>query len=114
LSGQSANVAEPGGVLTAAPVQTVPQILVRALAAFDAAGDDRMHSQALAAALGIKSPYELAELLRPLDVQTLTHAFVRGGKPARGYARQTLADAADRVARGELQVPDVVAAWPAA
>jgi hypothetical protein len=104
----------PAGVLTAPPVQPIPEILVRALAEFDRAGAERMHSETLAAALGVESTNELPKLLGGLDVRTLPEAFIVGGKRARGYARQALAEAAERVARGEIDVPDVVAAWPAA
>ena len=100
--------------LTRAPVQAVPQILVRALAAFDAAGDDRMHSETLAQALGISSAHDMAKLLRPLGVNSLASPFSRGGDLKRGYARADFATAADRVASGELDVPAQVAAWPAA
>lgn len=105
---------QTAGVLTAAPVQTVPQILVQALAAFDAAGVERMHSETLAAALGVESVVELPKLLGAIDVRPLAQAFIVNGGRARGYARQTLADAAEKVARGEIDVPDAVAEWPAA
>ncbi|MBX6168532.1 MAG: hypothetical protein IRY84_12955 [Thermobispora bispora] len=95
-----------------APARPLPEILTRALAAIDAAGDDRMHSAALADALGI-APTELAALLRPLGVTTLPRAFIRGGREARGYARDDLAAAAERIRRGEVDIPAEVASWPA-
>jgi hypothetical protein len=104
----------PAGVLTAARVQPVPEILTRALAAFDDARDDRMHSETLAAALGIGNLHEMSELLRPLEVRPLASWFMRNGDRARGYARESFAEAASRVALGELEVPAAVAAWPAA
>lgn len=97
----------------ALPARPVPEILTRALAAMDAAHDDRMHSATLAAALGITQA-DLAGLLRPLGVQPLPHPFQRGGRPARGYAREDLEAAAERIRRGVLEVPPEVAAWPAA
>lgn len=103
----------PAGVLTRAPVQAVPVLLTRALAAFDDAGDDRMHSETLAQALEL-GQRDLAALLRPLGVTSLPHQFIRNGKNQRGYAREHLATAAERVARGELEVPPEVAEWPAA
>jgi hypothetical protein len=101
------------GQLTAppAPVRPVPELVRRALAAFDSARDDRMHSETLAAALDI-TPHDLAELLRPVEVRSLRNAFVRGGgDPKRGYAREDFAQAADRIARGELGVPPELDAW---
>jgi S-DNA-T family DNA segregation ATPase FtsK/SpoIIIE len=100
--------------LTRAPVQVVPRLLVQALAAFDRAGVERLHSETLAAALGVESTSELPKLLGALEIRPLPEAFYVSGKRARGYARQALAEAADRVARGELEVPDAVAEWPAA
>ncbi|MFG1755920.1 serine/threonine-protein kinase [Streptosporangium sandarakinum] len=96
-----------------APARPVPQIVVRALAAMADANDDRMHSATLAEALGV-TPTELAALLRPLGVTTLPRAFLRGGREARGYAREDLQTAAERIGRGEVEVPADVAAWPAA
>lgn len=104
----------PAGVLTQAPVQAVPELLTRALAAFDSAGDDRMHSETLAQALGIGSTHELAALLAPLGVKTLPNKFMRGNVERRGYARQDFGDAARKVAAGEVEVPAEVADWPAA
>ncbi|MDP9870474.1 MULTISPECIES: hypothetical protein [Streptosporangium] len=97
----------------AAAVRPVPQIVTRALATIDDAGDDRMHSATLAEALGL-TPTDLAALLRPLGVTTLPRAFLRGGREARGYAREDLSVAAERIGRGEIDVPADVAAWPAA
>lgn len=95
-----------------APEHPLPEILARALAAFEESGDDRMHSADLAAALGL-TQVELAALLRPLGVTTLPRAFVRGGHEARGYARETLEAAAERIRRGEIDIPAEVATWPA-
>lgn len=109
----------PAGVLTApraasADVQPVPELLRRALAAFDDAGNAKMHSETLAAELGMASTHELNKLLVQLEVRTLPEAFYVAGKRARGYHRDHLADAADRIAHGEQEVPDEVAEWPAA
>ena len=104
----------PAGVLTQAPVQAVPELLRQALAAFDRADAERMHSETLAQALRISSVNELARLLVQLDVRTLPEAFLVSGKRARGYAQTDIAAAANRVACGELRVPDAVAEWPAA
>jgi hypothetical protein len=105
-----------GGTQTAAPIatQAVPVLLTRALAAFDDAGDDRMHSETLAQALKFGSTNEMAELLRPLEVRPLASWFMRNNTKARGYARESFVEAAQRVARGDLEVPDEVAEWPAA
>ncbi|WP_432924287.1 hypothetical protein ACQPZZ_29090 [Microbispora sp. CA-135349] len=97
-----------------APARPLPEVLRRALAAYEAAGDDRMHSAALAEALGAADALALAALLRPLGVTTLPRAFIRGGTEARGYALADLQAAAERVCSGELEVPDEVAKWPAA
>lgn len=105
----------PAGVLTAprpaALAQPVPELVRRALAAFDAADDDRMHSEALAGELGV-TPHDLAEMLRPLGVRSLPSPFSRGGVSKRGYAREHFTAAADAITRGSLQVPADVAAWP--
>uniref|UniRef100_UPI003F499C5D hypothetical protein n=1 Tax=Sphaerisporangium sp. CA-236357 TaxID=3240030 RepID=UPI003F499C5D len=109
-------------IATTTPARPLPELLRRALAAFGE--DTRIHSEALAAALGILTVDDdgnskpdtltLAALLRPLEVTTLPRAFLRGGAERRGYAREDLAAAADRIARGALQVPPEVANWPAA
>lgn len=108
----------PAGMLTAArpaaPAQPVPELVRRALAAFDDANDDRMHSETLARALGIGTAHDMAELLGLLEIKSLPRGFVRGGKERRGYAREDFAQAADRIASGELAVPEKVVAWPAA
>jgi hypothetical protein len=98
----------------AGPVRPVPELVRRALDAFDAAGDDRMHSEALAQALGIGSAHDMAEMLGLLGIKSLSRAFVRSGKERRGYAREDFVQAAERIASGELAVPAKVAAWTAA
>lgn len=77
-----------------------PEILARALAAFAAAGDDRMHSETLAEALGFSDAWALAEALRPYGVTTLPNKFTRGGVNKRGYSRQDIAAAASSAAAG--------------
>lgn len=91
-----------------------PRLLVCALLVFERANSTRLHSAELAAALlnDGDGPTELAALLRPLGVRPRDRAFLRGGVEARGYQLGDLQDAADRIARGELQVPAEVAAWP--
>lgn len=79
-----------------APVP-IPDILARALQAFDAARDDRMHSEVLAEALGLESAQALAEALRPYGVQSRPK-FVRGGQSRRGYWRSDI-EAAARAAQ---------------
>ncbi|GGL56602.1 hypothetical protein [Planomonospora parontospora] len=97
----------------AAPVAPVPEILRRALAVFESMRTERLHSEELAAALGLTMT-ELADLLRPLEVRPLPNKFSRGGQERRGYARAALETAAERITRGEIEVPADVAAWPAA
>ncbi|MER7213240.1 hypothetical protein ABT340_39770 [Streptosporangium sp. NPDC000239] len=89
----------------------VPELLTRAIAAFD--GDDRIHSVTLADRLGVDQ-VELAELLRSVGVRTLQRAFMRGGEERRGYGLQDLEAAAAAIRSGDLQVPPEVADWPAA
>lgn len=93
------------------PAAPVPELLVRALKAFE--GDDRIHSVVLAERLGVDQ-VELTELLRAIGVRTLSRAFVRGGEERRGYARNDLRAVADAIRRGDLVVPPEVATWPAA
>ncbi|MBP2708206.1 hypothetical protein JOL79_30945 [Microbispora sp. RL4-1S] len=109
------NAGAPVPARPAAPTPgwPLPEILRRALHAFADANDDRMHSATLADALGI-TPTELAALLRPLGVTTLPRAFIRNGREARGYAREDLTAAAQRIHRGEITVPGEIAKWPAA
>ena len=76
----------------AAPERPVPEILAEALAAFDAAGAERLHSAELAEALGMAQT-ELADALRPYGVAPLEQPFKRAGGRARGYAREDLAAA---------------------
>lgn len=73
----------------------VPPILARVLDAFAAAGDTRMHSAALADALGM-TPGELAAALREHGVTPLDQPFERGGRRARGYALADVEAAAAR------------------
>jgi hypothetical protein len=108
----------------AVAVQPVPQILTRALAVFDQMRSERLHSGELAAALGIVVVDEdgmrrpdttaLAGLLRPLGVERPAEGFLRGGRRGRGYERGHLEAAAERIRRGEIEVPAEVASWPAA
>lgn len=71
-----------------------PRILTRALAAFDAAGDTRMHSEALAQALGLTTVYELAKRLEEFGVESLPNPFRLDGAHRRGYDRESIAKAA--------------------
>jgi S-DNA-T family DNA segregation ATPase FtsK/SpoIIIE len=96
------------------PVQTVPPLIVQALAGFDAAGAKRFHSEPLVQALGFASAHEMSRLLVQLDVRPLAEAFYIGGQRARGYSREAFAEAAERIAAGDLAVPDEVAEWNAA
>lgn len=91
------------------PVQDVPVFLAAAVRAFGK--DTRMHSEDLAAALGLDNKHRLAELLGGLDVYPLGHAFERGGRQRRGYERKDLEAAARRIAEGAQDVPDEVRAW---
>lgn len=92
----------PIAAAPAAPAQPLPEILTRALAAFADAADDRMHSETLAAALGVDGGAELADALRPYGITPLPAPFNRGGKPRRGYALADVRAAAERIGRGEL------------
>jgi hypothetical protein len=114
LPGRTLTAAAPAGQLTAPQpanaARPVPALIRRVLEIFDEAGDDRMHSETLAAELGL-TPSRLAELLQPVEVRSLRNPIERGGKKARGYAREDFAQAAERIARGELEVPHELAAW---
>lgn len=82
-----------------APTEQIPDILARALEAFAAAGDDRMHSETLATALGM-TPVELAAALREHGVAPLDQPFKRGGVRARGYALESIRQAIEGHTRG--------------
>ncbi|GAA3037557.1 hypothetical protein [Streptosporangium longisporum] len=120
VQGPATQAAPAAPVGSVAEVQPVPEILRRALATFDALGAERLHSEELAAALGIVAAegkgdaVALADLLRPLEVRPLPNKFYRTGQERRGYARVALQTAAERVGHGEIEVPAAVAAWPAA
>ncbi|WP_344458540.1 hypothetical protein, partial [Actinocorallia aurantiaca] len=94
-----------------APVRPVPPFLAAAIRAFGA--DTRMHSEDLAAALGLDNKHRLAELLGGLGVSTLPNAFERNGRPRRGYEKAHLLTAAEQVQAGRLDVPDDVRNWAA-
>lgn len=108
LPGRQIGATTPTGVLTAprssAPARPIPEILARALRAFDELNDDRIHSKTLAAELGIANEWKFAELLRPYGVKSRPK-FVRNGEEARGYYREDIAAAADRIARGDEPAP---------
>jgi len=81
----------------------VPEPIARALAALDAAGDDRMHSEDLAAALGV-TVAELSDMLRRCGVRPLPNPFERNGRKRRGYDRATLIAATHRD-HGDVEEP---------
>ncbi len=82
----------------------VPQDLARALAVFDTAGDDRMHSEDLATALRCTTT-ELADMLRPYGVAARPNAFERHGQRRRGYDRADLIAATQRNQAGDAKQP---------
>jgi S-DNA-T family DNA segregation ATPase FtsK/SpoIIIE len=102
--------AAPAGVLTAgrpavaASGDEVPEPIRRVLAVFDMAGDDRIHSETLAAELGVADQWALADLLRPYGLRSRPQKFKRGGKNLRGYWLDDINDAVERIARGEEPV----------
>uniref|UniRef100_UPI0005BE6A12 hypothetical protein n=1 Tax=Nonomuraea candida TaxID=359159 RepID=UPI0005BE6A12 len=65
----------------------VPELIARALAVFQAAGDTRIHSEDLAVALGFPSKTELAAALASYGVTALKNPFERNGQRRRGYDR---------------------------
>lgn len=91
-------VAQPAAretpAITAGETVAVPELLARALVVFAAAGDERMHSETLAEALGFSDQWALAEALRPYGVTPLPQKFKRGGVNRRGYARDDIVAAA--------------------
>ncbi|WP_433357947.1 hypothetical protein ACQP25_45220 (plasmid) [Microtetraspora malaysiensis] len=95
----------PIAAAPAAPGRPLPEVLARALEAFAAARDDRMHSETLAARLGYNGPTELAEALSVCGVTTLPNAFERAGSRRRGYSREDLEAAAERIRRGGQDIP---------
>ena len=84
---------------------TLPDVLRRALEAFDRAGDDRMHSETLAAELGVADPWALAELFRPYGIQTRPK-FKRGGENRRGYWREDIIAAARQLGAADVAEAD--------
>ncbi|MDL4777873.1 hypothetical protein [Actinomadura xylanilytica] len=86
-----------------AELTAVPDILTRALEAFEAAADTRMHSETLAQALGLADAVALADALRPHGVAPAAEKFKRGGLNRRGYWRDDIAAAAGqtRTASGQ-------------
>lgn len=80
-------------ITAATPARPVPPIVTRALAAFAAAGVERLHSAELADALGLAQT-DLADALRPYGIAPLEQPFKRGGLRARGYALEDFHTAA--------------------
>lgn len=74
-----------------------PRLLSRVLAAFDEAGDDRMHSEVLAAVLGFASTTDLAKQLAPRGIKPRPNSFERGGIRRRGYDRADVLAAIERL-----------------
>ncbi|GIH81190.1 hypothetical protein [Planobispora longispora] len=72
----------------------VPPIVARAMAAFAAAGTERLHSAELADALGM-SQTELADALRPYGIGPREQPFKRRGQRLRGYDLEDFHTAAE-------------------
>ncbi len=87
----------------------VPELLTRALAAFDAERDD-IHSETLAARLHTTQE-TLGRLLPMVGVTTHRNSITINGKQARGYKREVFTDAIARLNRGEITAPDEVHTW---
>ncbi|WP_157255053.1 hypothetical protein [Nonomuraea typhae] len=104
----------------AGQARPLPEIMRRVLEVFTHARANRIHSEALAAALGIVDgtgngdPVALAALLRPLGVTPLKRAFRVSGTEARGYALVNVRAVAEGIACGEIAVPAEVAEWSVA
>jgi hypothetical protein len=101
--------AAPAGALTAprpveAAMRPVPEPLQRALEAFEAARDDRMHSEVLAAELGLSDKWALAKLMRGFGIRSRPK-FKRDRLDRRGYFLDDIRAAADRIARGQAPAP---------
>lgn len=77
----------------------IPEILTRSLAVLDRIGDDRIHTETLAAELSM-SKAELGTAMTRLGVKTLANKFSRGGQDRRGYARDAIAAVAERHRNG--------------
>ncbi|MDH2425808.1 hypothetical protein [Sphaerisporangium sp. TRM90804] len=93
-------------------LQDLPPVLRLSLNAMDDADDVRMHSEDLAAALGLPKR-ELGLLLREIGVRPLSAPFERNGRPRRGYDIRDLHLAALRIREGLQDVPQAVAQWSA-
>ena len=99
------------GLTAPASTAGLPELVRRLLAVFDAAGAERLHTATLAQALNT-TPETLATLLPQIGIKALPNPFSVDGERARGYARADIQAVAERIQRGELDVPPAVAAWP--
>ncbi|GAA2411555.1 hypothetical protein GCM10010404_81850 [Nonomuraea africana] len=98
------------GVLPA-PAEA-PELIRRAMAVFHAEGDDRIHSEDLAAALGFPNKYELAAALAPYGVTARPNAFLKGGQRRRGYDLADFTTATQRDQQGSAEGPPSALAGP--
>lgn len=90
----------------------LPEIVLRVLRALRKSARGRLHSEVLAARVGVGDASALAALLSPLGLTPLPNSFKQGGAKRRGYALSAAEQCAARIARGETRVPEEVAAWP--
>ncbi|MFB4276025.1 hypothetical protein ACBJ59_12075 [Nonomuraea sp. MTCD27] len=94
----------------------IPPILAAVEDVFERAGNPaRLHTKTILAELppraGELTARRLAQLLAPLDV-TPVDAWGDGEERGRGYLRQDVADARERIEAGTLEVPELVFGWP--
>jgi hypothetical protein len=105
IAGRTATAQALTDTAPAASAYPIPPGLAKALEAFAAANDDRMHSETLAAALDLPDQWALANLMREFGVRSRPQKFKRGGNNRRGYWLDDLTAAADRIARGQAPAP---------
>lgn len=87
----------------------VPELITRALAAFDQ-GADSIHTETLATRLHTSAD-TLGRLLPMLGVTSHRNPIRINGEQARGYKRDAFTDAIDRLNRGEITAPEEVHNW---
>ncbi|MFD9734248.1 hypothetical protein [Umezawaea sp. NPDC059074] len=100
-------VVPAGGVAVAV---ALPDLVRQVLDAMDAAGGERMHSAALARAIGTTQD-TLGTLLPQVGLKALPNSFWVGPDRSRGYARADVESVAERIQSGEIAVPHDVANW---
>ncbi|MFC6545030.1 hypothetical protein ACFQES_50950 [Nonomuraea salmonea] len=114
---QVAELPQPQTVMAAAGAD-LPEILQRVVrrlrtsAARHPQGLGRIHSEDLAAFVGVPDTRHLSHLLSQIGLNPVKNPIEVNGVRKRGYDLRDAEAVAAKIARGEQTVPEEVAAWP--